>query len=146
MNVKFLDGTKLEVAFQDGQVKQFDMACLFEKYPQLAALRNRNLFEFGRLMGAYGIVWNDELDIETESIYEEGVTVRTESPAPGQIAAEAVRSARAAAQISQAELAAMTGIDQSDISRIERGMANPSVGTLSRIANALHMQLGITLS
>lgn len=29
-------------------------------------------------MGAYGIMWNDDLDIETETIYEDGVTVRKE--------------------------------------------------------------------
>ena len=75
-NVSYLEGTALEVSFQDGSVKRFDMACLFDKYPQLMALRNRNLFLSGRLAGGYGIIWNDELDIEMETIYEEGVTVR----------------------------------------------------------------------
>lgn len=39
--------------------------------------------------------------------------------------------------MTQAELAAMTGLDQADISRIERGTANPTERTLLRIANAL---------
>jgi hypothetical protein len=30
-------------------------------------------------MGAYGIIWNDELDVEVETIYEDGVTVQTEN-------------------------------------------------------------------
>jgi DNA-binding XRE family transcriptional regulator len=39
--------------------------------------------------------------------------------------------------MTQAELAAATGIDQGDISRIERGSVNPTEKTLVRIADAL---------
>ena len=73
-DMRFLEGTAMEVIFQDGKVKQYDMASLFDKYPQLRALEDRELFLSGKLMGAYGIMWNDDLDIETETIYEDGVT------------------------------------------------------------------------
>ena len=136
----------MEVAFQDGKVKRYDMAALFGKYPQLRALEDRELFLSGRLMGAYGIAWNDDLDIETETVYEEGFTVREDPPAPGQAAAAAVASARAMSGISQKQLAAITGIDQSDISKIERGVANPSVSTLERIAKALGGKLAISIA
>jgi len=43
--------------------------------------------------------------------------------------------------LTQAELAAVTGIDQGDISRIERGAANPTEKTLIRIADALGADL-----
>ncbi len=46
------------------------------KYPQLRALEDRNLFLSGKLMGAYGIVWSDELDLEVETVYEDGQLVR----------------------------------------------------------------------
>ena len=39
--------------------------------------------------------------------------------------------------MTQPELAQATGIDQADISRIERGSANPTEKTLIRIAEAL---------
>ena len=42
------------------------------------------------------------------------------------------------------ELSSLTGIDQSIISKIERGLANPSVGTLKRIAKALGKELKIS--
>ncbi len=145
-DMRFLEGTALEVVFQDGKVKRYDMASLFGKYPQLRMLENRELFLSGRLMGAYGIMWNDDLDIETETIYEDGVTVREEQPSGNQTAASAVASARALSGISQKQLAAATGIDQSDISRIERGAANPSVSTLERIARALGGQLVISIA
>ena len=47
--------------------------------------------------------------------------------------------------ISQKELADLTGIDQSDISKIERGASNPTLGTLERIANALGGKLVISI-
>lgn len=76
IDLKMLEGTALEVTFQDGVVKRYDMSVLFPKYPQLKALEDRSLFLSGKLMGAYGIVWNDDLDIEAETVYEEGKTVR----------------------------------------------------------------------
>ncbi len=145
INLNLLEGTALEVTFQDGIVKRYDMSVLFSKYPQLKALEDRDLFLTGKLMGAYGIVWNDELDMEAETIYMDGETVRKDEIIIHQASAQAVASARAAAGISQKQLAALTGIDQSDISKIERGTANPSVATLERIAKALNGRLSITI-
>ena len=142
----YKEGTVLQLTFQDGKVKQYDMASLFEKYPQLNALKNRELFLSGQLMGSYGIIWNDDLDIEAETIYEEGETVRTVKPAPYTMVGNAVAAARAKKGLSQNELSKLTGIDQSDISKIERGVANPSIGTLNRIAEALGAQLEISIA
>ncbi len=143
--LRFLEGTALEVRFQDGCVKRYDVAALFAKYPQLRALEDRALFLRGKLMGSYGIVWNDELDLEAETVYEDGETVREEEPA-SLTAARAVAAARAKRGLSQAQLAALTGIDQSDLSKIERGLANPSVSTLNRIARALGGDLSIKIT
>lgn len=146
VELKFLECTAMEVLFQDGAVKRYDMASLFEKYPQLKALQDRKLFLSGKMMGAYGIVWNDDLDIEMETIYEDGVTVREEARPVSQTAAAAVAHARSLCGLSQKRLAELTGIDQSDISRIERGAANPSVSTLERIAGAMGGRLEISIA
>ncbi len=53
-------------------------------------------------------------------------------------------SARALVGISQAELSKRTGIDQSDISKLERGIGNPSINTLNRLASALNKKLVIS--
>ena len=106
IGLQFKEGTVLEVTFQDGIVKRYDMQVLFPKYPQLEALRNRALFTSGKLMGAYGILWNDDLDIEAETIYEDGETVRQESIPMHLSSALAVATARAKAGISQKQLAA----------------------------------------
>ncbi len=146
VKLDLLGGTLLELTFQDGKVKQYDMAVLFDKYPQLSALKERSLFMKGRLLGFYGIIWNDKLDVEAETIYEEGRTVRTVRPAANIMVGNAVLAARAEKGLSQAELARSSGIDQSDISKIERGFANPSVNTLARIAEALSAELHISIS
>ena len=141
-DLELKEGTLLEVSFQTGEVKSYDMSILFEKYPQLKALQDRQLFLQGCLISPYGIVWNDELDIEVETIYESGTLVRTKS-VNNLAAAKALYAARAKLGISQSELASRCGIDQSDISKIERGAYNPSVNTLSRIADAMGMKLKI---
>ena len=146
IKLELKDGTSLELTFQTGEVKAYDMAALFPKYPQLEALKNRELFLSGKLMGSYGIIWNDDLDIEAETIYEDGVTVRQEKVPINFKVANAVASARSAAGKSQTELAALTGIDQSDISKIERGAANPSIATLNRITEALGKELQISIN
>ena len=48
VKVKFLDGTAMEVLFQDGKVKHYDMALLFDKYPQLKALQDHQFFLSGK--------------------------------------------------------------------------------------------------
>ena len=141
VKLEFDEGTALVLTFQNGKVKRFDMGVLFDKYPQLTALRDRKLFTSGQLMGFYGIIWNEELDIEAETIYEEGETVRVEKPAVGILIGNALSAARAKKGLSQKALSEATGIDQSDISKIERGVANPSVCTLSRLAEALDKKL-----
>lgn len=146
IKLEYREGTTLELTFQDGKVKRYDMSSLFSKYPQLEALKDRTLFTSGKLLGPYGIVWNDDLDIEAETIYEDGETVREEKPAAFVMVGEAVAAARAKKGLSQKELSDLTGIDQSDLSKIERGIANPSVNTLNRIAKALDAKLLISIA
>lgn len=54
-------------------------------------------------------------------------------------------AARAARRVGLRELAAETRIDHKTISRIERGRANPTLGTLQRIAAALGKKLQVAL-
>ena len=72
-------GTVLDVTFMDGTTKHYDVAALYDKYPQLRALEGRSLFLSGRLAGSYGIIWNEDLDLEVETVYEDGVIVAGDS-------------------------------------------------------------------
>ena len=145
INIEFKKGTTLELTFVDGDIKSYDVSALFTKYPQLKALKDRKLFLSGKLMGAYGIYWNNELDVDVETIYEDGVTIGKSKLPINVCVGNALSLARARAGISQSELATQTGINQSDISKLERGIGNPSIGTLKRLEDAMKMELIIQI-
>ncbi len=145
IKLEFKKGTELEIVFQNGVVKRYNIAELFPKYPQLEALRDRKLFCSGKLMGMYGIVWNDELDLEAETVYQDGVIMRSENVSASMQIGSLIGEMREEKGLTQTALAKRTGIDQSGISKIERGVANPSVSTLERIADAMGVKWEFSL-
>lgn len=69
---------KLSVQFCEGVTKIYDVKPLFECLPVFAALQNEELF-FGVTVdaGGYGVIWNDELDLSCDELWENGVKVNT---------------------------------------------------------------------
>ena len=45
--------------------------------------------------------------------------------------------------LSQVELASKAGIDQSDLSKIEKGLANPSIKQITRVLSVLNQRITI---
>ena len=142
VQLRFLEGVKLELTFEDGLVKRFDMSSLYDESPEYRALEDKSLFKSGQLL-PFDIIWTDLLDIEAEEIYDNGITVRKIDPFMKGNVGSPVIHARLSRHLSQSSLSEKTGIDQSDISKIERGLANPSVKTLQKIASALDCELVI---
>ena len=58
---------------------------------------------------------------------------------PERVIIQAIIDARKKAGLTQKELSARTGIAQGDISKLERGNANPSIRTLQRLAEGMGM-------
>ena len=54
---------------------------------------------------------------------------------------QALIEARRASGMTQKELSELTGIAQGDISKLEKGNANPSLKTLQRLADGMGMKL-----
>ena len=78
-NVFALPEYKLSVQFSEGITKIYDVKPLFEKIPPFGALKENNA-EFTCVtvdVGGYGIVWNDDLDLSCDEIWENGVQVDT---------------------------------------------------------------------
>lgn len=146
--IKFLEGVALEVTFQDGKVVRYDMSKMFSKYPQLKELKtNRELFESGHLdPGGFGIIWNDELDFDAMSIYEEGEVVGQEEPTINQQIGILIAKTREELNITQTELAKLSHIDQGDISKIEKGIGNPTLSKINKIFNAMGKTINLSLS
>ena len=132
--------------FQDGVEKEYDMKQLFDTFPQFRAFEcEEGLFEKVSVdAGGYGISWNDELDLDAETIWEDGVLIEKHTETDvNHLLAYHLLLARRNAQMTQKELAERTGIYQADISKIERAIGNPSLSTLSRLAEGLGMELRI---
>ena len=145
--IKFLDGVKMEVTFQDGKVVMFDMSSMFSKYPFLKALENRDLFLKGKLdQAGWGIIWNDEIDFETLSIYYDGKLVRYDEPSLQDKLAILTKKLREKRNLSQSELAKLSKVDQSDISRLEKGEGNPTLLKLEKIFKALDYELSFSVN
>lgn len=55
----------------------------------------------------------------------------------------AIINARTSQNLTQKQLAEKSGIDQSDISKLENGTRNPTIGLLKRLAEGMDMVLKI---
>ena len=78
-NVFALPEYKLSVQFSEGVTKIYDVKPLFKKIPLFAVLKE-NLAEFACVtvdVGGYGIVWNDDLDLSCDELWENGAQVDT---------------------------------------------------------------------
>lgn len=141
------ESTTFDLFFYDGTVKRYDILSLSDKFPQLNELKNRSLFLKGHLMGFGGVVWNDELDVSSKTVYEEGIDVSNEyddSDILNIIIGYQIKEKRLQKEMSQEELAKKSGIDQSDLSKMERGTLNPSVKMLKKIAKGLGLKLKLS--
>jgi transcriptional regulator with XRE-family HTH domain len=60
--------------------------------------------------------------------------------------AECFKAARKEAGLSQADISKRSGIHNTEISRIERGLRDPRLSTIYRLADALNMPPGKLLN
>ena len=73
-HVSALPEYRLSVQFSEGATKIYDVKPLFERLPVFRALKE-DPTEFGCVsvdVGGYGIVWNDELDLSCDELWEKG--------------------------------------------------------------------------
>lgn len=70
---------KLCVQFSEGITKIYDVRPLFEKLSSFRQLQDRptDFNEVSVDVGGYGIIWNDDLDLSCDELWENGVVVET---------------------------------------------------------------------
>ena len=78
-NVAPIPDFKLSVQFSEGVTKLYDMKPLFDKLPVFRQLKDNPAEFFGVTVdvGGYGIVWNDDLDLSCDELWEHGTVVKT---------------------------------------------------------------------
>lgn len=76
-NVSALPEYKLYVKFAEGVTKIYDVKPLFQRIPLFAELKSQpEVFTSVSVdVGGYGIVWNDDLDLSCDELWENGVQV-----------------------------------------------------------------------
>ena len=78
-SVSALPDFMLSVQFSEGVTKLYDMKPLFEKLPVFGKLQD-DPGEFGSVSvdtGGYGIVWDDDLDLSCDELWDNGTAVET---------------------------------------------------------------------
>lgn len=70
-DVKPLEKYKLLVTFQNGEIKEYDVKPLFDKWQAFKDLIYINgLFQQVKVdAGGYGISWNDDIDLSCDELY-----------------------------------------------------------------------------
>lgn len=134
----------IEAVFFSGEIVQYDVKRLFEIFPQFRKfMDDKELFAKVCVdAGGYGISWNDDLDLDAETIWEDGILIETKKETDiNRLLAYQLVQARENSNLTQKELAEKTGIYQADISKIERGLGNPSLATIKRLADGLDIQI-----
>ena len=135
----------ISATFQNGVTKEYDMKTLFSVFPQFHDFKTiPGLFEQVQVdVGGYGIFWNDNLDLDANDIWINGTIVGQEKIDIIDMVASELMRARSSVGMTQRQLAKATGIYQADISKIERGLANPSLSTLKRLADGMGLRIEI---
>ena len=77
--VNALPDYRLSVQFAEGVTKIYDVKPLFAKWKPFKALENApEMFSCVEVdMGGYGIIWNDDLDLSCDELFENGEVVKT---------------------------------------------------------------------
>ncbi len=143
-SVKTKEELIVVATFFDGFVMEYDIKKILDAFPQFLALKDEALFKKVKVdVGGYAIIWNDDLDLDADTIREDGVKVGCVPITPQLQLAANLTEARHKVHMTQKQLAEKTGIYQADISKIERGIGNPSVDTLQRLAKGMGLSIEI---
>ena len=78
-DVNALPNYLLSVQFTEGVTKIYDVKPLFEKWTAFNELQNDpELFCTVEVdKGGYGVIWNDDIDLSCDELFENGETVKT---------------------------------------------------------------------
>ena len=81
-NVSPLPDYRLSIQFTEGCTKIYDVKPLFKQIPAFEALKEPLIFSDVTVdVGGYGVVWNDDLDLSCDELWENGTL--TETPFDG---------------------------------------------------------------
>lgn len=77
-NVIPIENYKLSIQFAEGITKIYDMKDLIENNKLFMRLKDKEFFNSVKVdVGGYGIIWNDDIDISCDELFNNGKKVKT---------------------------------------------------------------------
>lgn len=77
-NVTPLQDYRLSIQFAEGITKIYNMIDLIENNKMFFKLKDKELFYSVEVdVGGYGIIWNDDIDISCDELFNNGETITT---------------------------------------------------------------------
>lgn len=78
-NTVALPDFRLSVQFAEGETRIYDVKPLFDRLPAFKRflINPQEFYAVETDIGGYGVVWNDELDLSCEELWENGASVDT---------------------------------------------------------------------
>jgi len=77
VEVKPIDNFILIVKFENGIEKQYDIKIMMNKFEVFKGLNNEILFKNVKIdAGGYGISWNENIDLSSEEIWNNGIEIK----------------------------------------------------------------------
>lgn len=76
-SVRPLEGFILEAVFTGGEIRHYDCKLLIDEIPAFRSMEeDPEIFEHPQIAsGGYGVIWNDDLDVASEEIWDNGKVV-----------------------------------------------------------------------
>lgn len=131
----------LKAFFADGEIVSLNINEVIKYYDKYSLLKDFELFKTAKKdPNGYMLIWNDDLDISSNMIYEEGKHIGKCEPDINILVAEKLQNERYQKQMSQRELSARSGVLQPEIAKIEKRKGNPTIKTIQKLASALGVQ------
>ena len=77
-SITALPGLKLSVQFTNGTTKIYDVAPLLDRFAAFEPLQDEKLFSNVEVdTGGYGVVWNDDIDLSCDELWNNGIEIQT---------------------------------------------------------------------
>ena len=133
--VKTVDNSRVRCTFYTGDIKEYKLSKFDvrpEDFDSVKITHNGNK-----------LTWSNGYSLYAIDVWMDGLIVDIEWPEPRFQVARILTYYREVLKITQSDIASKTGISQSDVSKYERGDGNPSLDTLTRLADALQKNVEV---
>lgn len=148
LNIKPNEDNTVDVTFFDGQVKRVDVAEISRSRKIGEVVAENDLFNTAEIDNQRAnIVWANGAKLDADLIMSEGTlieVVRIDDIAAS--FADRLFKYREMISMTQKELSELTGVSQADISKIERGMSNVSMSTMTRLMDGVGKKVDFSYS